>query len=43
MRLRPVLLVAPPEGPQAPWVTFAGGYAPNPSAACSMYPVGFQK
>ena len=31
------------EGPQAAWVTDAGGYMSNPSAACSMYPVGFQK
>lgn len=36
-------LFGAPEGPQAPWVTFAGGYMSNPSAACSMYPVGFQK
>ena len=36
-------LFGAPEGPQAPWVTFAGGYSSNPSAACSMYPVGFQK
>ena len=31
------------EGPQAAWYTDAGGYMSNPSAACSMYPVGFQK
>ena len=36
-------LFGAPEGPQAPWVTFAGGYSSNPSTACSMYPVGFQK
>ena len=36
-------LFGAPEGPQAPWVTFAGGYSSNPSTSCSMYPVGFQQ